>query len=195
MPKPSWFPYQVESDRLVLRCYALDDAQALFEAVEQSRAELSHWLPWATSLLSVDETQSSVRRFRGEYDMMQDFKLGIFRKDDGLLLGGTGLHRFDWQLGRFEIGYWLRTSETGKGYVTETAARLTRFAFEELNANRVEIFVDTANHASRAVPERLGFPLEGIARNAMWAHEKPRDRAIYAMIPKDFTARKWAPGL
>ncbi|MDB5097400.1 MAG: GCN5-related N-acetyltransferase [Cyanobacteria bacterium RYN_339] len=179
-------PYRIESQRLVLRCYEPTDGPALFEAIDASRAELHRWLPWRTNTL--EEAEASVRRNRGKFDLGQDFTLGIFRKADGRFLGGTGLHRFDWELGRFEIGYWLRTDELGKGYVTEAAGRLTCLCFDTLAARRVEIRVDTEHRASRAIAERLGFPLEGVARHAMALDGEPRDAAIYAMTRPDFPA-------
>ena len=72
----------------------------------------------------------------------------------------TGLHRFDWATRSFEIGYWVRKDEQGKGYATENTNALTRYAFNALNANRVEIHHAEGNDASRAVIEKLGFEHE-----------------------------------
>ena len=57
----------------------------------------------------------------------------------------------NWMLRTFEIGYWIRKSGEGQGYVTETVQVLTRLAFDHPQANRVEIRVDPANVRSRHV--------------------------------------------
>lgn len=184
MAKPPSFPYQIESERLILRCYDLDDAVRVFDAIAASREHLRPWMPFADSTL--EDISAFVRRSRGKYDLMQDFVMGIFSKADGRYLGGTGLHRFDWDLGRFEIGYWLRANETGKGYVTESTWRLTSLAFETLEAQRIEIRIAPDNLASRAVPERLGFQLEGILRHSARHEEAFGDICLYSLIRPEY---------
>jgi len=68
--------------------------------------------------------------------------------------------------------------------VTEAVERISRFAFEELGANRVEIRCDPENVRSRAVAERLNFELEGILRNDTISRidNKLRDTCVYAKI-------------
>ncbi|HEY9855413.1 MAG TPA: GNAT family protein [Stenomitos sp.] len=188
MPKPTSFPYRLESDRLILRCYDPADAPVLFEAVQESLLSLSPWLPWAQSEPTLAFFEAFVRRSRGEYDLMTNFNLAIYSKADGRYLGGTGLHRFDWETGRFEIGYWLRDSAVGHGYVSEAAWRLAEFAFEDLKAERVELRVDVDNVRSRRVAERLGFKLEGVLR--AWARrgDELRDLAVYSMIRAEYAS-------
>ena len=84
---------------------------------------------------------------------------------------------------RFEIGYWVRKSAQGQGYVSEVVAALARMAFEELQARRVEIRMDVNNARSRVVAERCGFELEGILRrDALTVDGEPRDTCVYARI-------------
>ena len=92
------------------------------------------------------------------------------------------MHRIDWTVPRFEIGYWCRTSRVGHGYVSEAVAAITRFAFETLHAARVEIRTDVANSRSFRIAERLGFTLEGILRrDSRTPDGELRDTRVYAM--------------
>jgi RimJ/RimL family protein N-acetyltransferase len=101
----------------------------------------------------------------------------------GRLLGGTGLHRVDWSVPRFEIGYWRRSGEQGHGWITEAVRTLARFAFDQLGARRVEIRMSSDNVKSRAVAERCGFTLEGVLRqDSLDVHGLPRDTAVYARV-------------
>ncbi|SEL74786.1 GNAT family N-acetyltransferase [Streptacidiphilus jiangxiensis] len=59
--------------------------------------------------------------------------------------------------GGWEIGYWIHQGGGGRGLVTMAAAALTRQAFALPGTTRVEIHHDALNHASGAVPARLGF--------------------------------------
>jgi RimJ/RimL family protein N-acetyltransferase len=79
----------------------------------------------------------------------------------------TGLHRIDWARRKFEIGYWVRQSAMGQGYATEATNALTRYAFDVLGAQRVEIDHAEGNEASGKVITKLGFAFESARKNAL----------------------------
>jgi RimJ/RimL family protein N-acetyltransferase len=185
-PTPS-VPERVETARLVLRPYGPEDGTALFAAVQESLHEIAPWLPWADKHPDVEASTETCVRLREGFLARQDFTMGMFDRRDDRLLGGTGLHRVRWEIPAFEIGYWLRTSAVGHGYVTEAAAALTRLCFESLGAQRVEIVLDPTNARSAAVPERLGFVLEGTLRRALIGVDgRPRDRRVYGFVREDW---------
>ncbi len=101
-------------------------------------------------------------------------------------LGGTGIHPRSWEIGYFEIGYWLRATAEGHGYMTEAAQLLTNFALDMLKAQRVEIRCDERNQRSASVARRLGFKQEGCKRNDMLSPLGDlRNTLIFALIPGD----------
>ena len=79
------------------------------------------------------------------------------------------------------IGYWVRRQFEGQGLVTEAVGAITRFAFETLRAQRVEIRTDDRNDRSWRVAERLGYRLEGVLRNESRDAYGLRDTRIYAV--------------
>lgn len=60
-----------------------------------------------------------------------------------------------------EIGYILISSAWGKGYATEAAQRLLKFAFEETPLDNIVAAIDTENTASQSVLEKCGLVYEG----------------------------------
>ena len=71
--------------------------------------------------------------------MRTDLPLLIFAKADTPRFGGcSGLHRMNWVVAKFEIGYWCRKSREGQGLITEAVCGLTAFARRELDARRLE---------------------------------------------------------
>jgi RimJ/RimL family protein N-acetyltransferase len=183
-------PARLVGPRVVLRPYDEADAASLWEAVDESRAHLAPWMPWVSAYEAPEDALVFVRQFRAKWITRDDLIVGIFDGADGRLLGGSGLHRIDWQIRRFEIGYWLRQSAEGYGYVTETVQLLTRMAFEDLAANRVEIRVDAQNSRSRSVPDRLGFHLEGCLRQFLPDTDgHPSDILIFSMLREEFGRR------
>jgi RimJ/RimL family protein N-acetyltransferase len=157
-------PYRIETERLVVRCWEPRDAPLLKEATDESLEHLRPWMPWAHREPQPLESKIDLlRTFRGSFDLATDFVYGILSRDESKALGGSGLHRRG-EPGSLEIGYWLRVSETGKGYVTETVAVLTQVALAWCGVERVDIHVDPANEASLKVPRRLGYVEEAVLR-------------------------------
>lgn len=64
-------------------------------------------------------------------------------------------------LGYVETGYWLKPQYWGKGIAAEVAARLVKYAFDELQLERVSAVVDLENIASAKSLERAGLKQAG----------------------------------
>ncbi|MBK6325657.1 MAG: GNAT family N-acetyltransferase [Chloroflexi bacterium] len=180
-------PHQFESERLLIRCPLPGDGPALATAVQESLPELRPWLPWAVQEPSAEDSEINVRRGYTRFINHEDLWLILLLKGTDTIIGGSGLHRIDWEIPKFEIGYWLRTSYTGKGYITEAVAAIADFAFQTLGAKRVEIHCDSLNHRSAAVPQRLNFVHEGTLRCHRRNHltNELRDTLIFAKTAVD----------
>ena len=180
-------PELVETERLLLRVPTRGDGAVVNAAVCASHAELAPWLPWASAPPSVDESEAHCRRQRARYILREDLGLLMFERlpggGEGALLGGVGLHRIDWALRRFEIGYWRRTGCSGRGVVTEAVIAISRMAFDVLGARRVEIRTDDNNVRSWKVAERAGFTLEALLRfDTVTPSGEPRSKRVYARV-------------
>ena len=180
-------PYRVTTDRLVVRCWEPRDAPLLKEAIDSSLDHLRPWMPWAA-----DEPQplaakvALLRRFRGQFDLGQDFLYGLFSPDESEVVGGSGLHTRAGE-GALEIGYWIRASRTGHGLATEATAALTRVAFDVCGVDRVQIRVDPANARSIAIPRKLGFVEEARLRRRLPSRGAgPRDAIVFTLFRDDF---------
>jgi RimJ/RimL family protein N-acetyltransferase len=180
-------PEAIATERLWLRCPRAGDGTVINEAVVQTLPELKPWMPWAQTAPTLEESELHCRRAAAQYALREDLQLLIFERQSdggqGRLLGATGLHRMDWSVPRFEIGYWRRSGEGGRGLMTEAVRALSRFAFDTLHAQRVEVRMSSDNARSRAVAERCGFTLEGVLRrDSLDVNGQPRDTAVYARV-------------
>jgi RimJ/RimL family protein N-acetyltransferase len=165
MPKLPDVPNAIETERLLIRCPELADVPLVYDAVRESLTELKPWMPWATENYSLESCESNIRQGIAKYITREDLRMHVFDRATGRFVVGSGLHRINWEVPRFELGYWCRTSEVGKGYVTEVVRGLSTLAFEKLGAARIEICCDDVNLKSAAVAERCGYTLEGIMKN------------------------------
>ena len=178
--------YRIETQRLVVRCYSPADARLLAESVAENVEHLRPWMPWVYSEPEpIEEKFQRLRRFRGMFDLGQNFVYGIFNLEETRLLGGTGLHP---RLGanELEIGYWIHKDCTNQGLVTESTAALIKVAFELVRIHRIEIHCDPANVASAAIPRKLGFMHEGTLRAKTPFLERWSDSMIWGLLESEY---------
>lgn len=156
MPVTWTMPYRIETTRLILRPYEPADAAALTHMIERSREHLERYLPWSRVSETVDQREAWIRGRRAAYEAGEDFTLGIFSREDGRLVGGTGFHPRV-SPAHLEIGFLLAQWEQGRGYVTESSAALTWIALTLCGSPFVAITHAPSNTASAGVPRRLGY--------------------------------------
>ena len=175
-------PEEIETERLLISMPRLEHVKPVYDAVRESLAELRPWMPWAGGEYTLEGCEENLRGAIARFVTFADLRYHFFDRSSGELLGSSGLHRIDWRIPRFEIGYWVRTSAAGKGYVSETVRALTSVAFRRLGARRVEIRCDDRNEASAAVAVRCGFSLDGILHNwTIGTDGSLRDERIYSL--------------
>lgn len=180
--------YRIQTKRLVVRCYDPSDAPLLAESVTESLEHLRPWMPWVhVEPEPLEEKAQRLKRFRGLFDLGQDFVYGIFNQDETKLLGGTGLHA---RLGesQLEIGYWIHREFVNQGLVTESTAALVKVAFEAIRIHRLEIHCDPANTASAAIPRKLGFTHEGTLRAKTPFLDAWSDSMIWGLLESEYPA-------
>ncbi len=158
-------PLPILTPRLALRAPAPGDGAGFNAAILESFDDLKAWMPWAQARPSVEDTEIVCRRAAAKFLLREDLMLLVTDRKSGEILGGSGLHRINWEVPRFEIGYWMRSSRQNQGLVQESTNALTRFAIDALGAKRVEIRTDQKNIRSARVIEALGFRYEACLTN------------------------------
>jgi len=181
--------YRIHTARLVIRCWNPADAPLLKAAIDASLDHLRPWMPWAEQEpQELDQKIEGLRRFRGKFDLGQDFVYGIFNRGESQVLGGTGLHTRAGE-GAREIGYWIHADWINRGLATEASAALTRVAFEIDRVHRVEIHCDPANVRSAAVPRKLGYTHEATLHQRLPLPDGTlRDAMIWTLLAGEYPA-------
>src|SRR5215207_308996 len=178
--------YRIETRRLLVRCYNPSDAPLLARSVSENVEHLRPWMPWVYNEPEPIEVKiQRLKRFRGLFDLGQDFVYGIFNPDNTKLIGGTGLHT---RLGESELenGYWIHKDYINQGLVTESTAALIKVAVEILHVHRLEIHCDPGNFASAAIPRKLGFTHEGTLRAKTRFLDLWSDSMIWGLLEHEY---------
>ena len=186
-------PDQLVGELTIVRHWAEPDAAGLWDAIDASREHLDAWMPWVDRYHNPDNALEYTRRAHARWLLREDLAVAIVEKATGRIVGGSGLHRIDWSARVFEIGYWLREDAQGHGYASETVRLLTRLAFDELDANRVELRIDARNFASLRVAERVGYVVEGTLRRKLLATDGTvADMHILSLIEEEYRMLPWS---
>jgi ribosomal-protein-serine acetyltransferase len=161
------------------------DGPELWDLVEASRPQLVSWLPWVPYNNSLDASQRYAEACAADWDNLRALRLGIRSVPTGDLLGIVSLDNCAHVHRSCDLGYWLTTSATRRGLMTEAARVCLRFAFEQIGLHRVRCAAATSNHRSLGVIARLGFRFEGIAREAEFVDSRWVDHAVFSLLESD----------
>src|SRR5262245_44312381 len=138
-------------------------------------------MPWSHPHYSIEETRSWLAVQVPAFHQHTTFEFAIIA-DNGGYLGGCGLNQIDGLNRRANLGYWVRSSATGKGVAT-AAVQLTRdWGFANTDLERLEVLVAVGNLASRRVAEKSGAVYEGTLRSRLLVHGTRHDAAMYSFI-------------
>lgn len=169
------------TSRVTLRVPRAEDAEPLYDAVRESIAELHPWAPWCPLTYGLEDAvrwldeQPAAREAGTAYEF-------VVTAPDGRLLGCCGVNQVNAGFRLANLGYWIRTSATGRGYATEAARQAAAWAFAHTNLERLELLVAVGNAASQAVALKAGAALEGCLRSRFLVHGRFQDAFVYSLI-------------
>ena len=163
-----------------IRPYRADDAQALYEAARESIPDVFRWLAWCHPGYSMAEAVDWTRS-RASPGTGAELVFAVVGPNDELL-GGCGVNQIN-RIHRFgNLGYWVRSSATGRG-VARAAARLTaELVFETTDLVRLEIVCAVGNRRSQRVAEAVGAAREGVLQKRLLLHGEPVDAVMYSLV-------------
>jgi RimJ/RimL family protein N-acetyltransferase len=181
--KPDPKKTDLTDGRIMLRPYRMKYAEATYRAIKESIPELSPWLPFAHEGYSIAETRAWVKTRPAEWKKGAAYEFAIFDGEDGTVVGGCGLNGITALSKHANLGYWVRTSYTGRGIAPAAALLLAKWGFKVLKLKRIEILVAVNNARSLRVAEKVEAKREGILRNRLAVRDKVHNAVMHSLIP------------
>lgn len=175
----------LEQGSILVRPYFEKDIKPMYDAVMESINEVSRWLPWFHAGYTMEESGKWIRSRKADWETGNAYSFCIMDAEDGTFLGSCGLNHINKMHVFANLGYWIRTSKTGKGAASTAVKLVAGFAFQELGLERVEIVAPVGNHASQRVAEKAGAVKEGVLRNRLIVHGHSTDAVMFSLIPTD----------
>ena len=180
--RPDW---PLETDRLVLRPFAEGDLDALYEMY--SDTEVSRYL--YNDPRTREEARALLeRKIAGAQLEAEGGWLGaaVVLRDTGRVVGDLALQWVSEEHKSGEIGFVFDPAAQGRGYATEAARELLRFAFEDFGLHRVIGRTEARNAASARVLEKLGMRREAHLVENEWVKGEWQSELVYAMLDREW---------
>ena len=165
-----------------IRPYQPDDAEALWQAVQESVAEVQPWLSWCHPAYSKAAAEEwATRQARLAAAGSRELAFAIVGPD-GRFLGGCGVNQIN-EVHRFgNLGYWVRTSATGHGVASEAVRQTAEHVFRHTDLVRLEIVCAVDNLRSPRVAARAGALREGVLRSRLELHGRWVDAVMFSLV-------------
>jgi ribosomal-protein-serine acetyltransferase len=183
------FSHRID-DKIKLSLPEMDRAEELAQVVQKNLAHLQPWMPWAVDDYSEVSAKEWIQRTLSEF--AEDGRFNAVIMVDEKMIGAIGFHNLSTAHGSAEIGYWIDKSYEGQGIISRCSKALIDYLFNVRGLNRIQINCNVENVRSRAVPERLGFKLEGVHRQVEKVQGKFGDWAVYAMLRDEWAQKNKA---
>ena len=168
----------------------LQEARELLSVVAASRLELGEFMGWPRDMVDLDQARRFIKLGRESWLQSRTVRLGVFERATGVLVGNIELDGVDLRRSQAELGYWVRTDRAGRGYASEGAWSMLRYAFETLRLHKVRADVAVGNHKSARVLEKVGFVREGTLREDRMIAGSYLDHWRYGILEREFYARR-----
>ncbi len=170
----------LETARLILRPFALTDApdvERLAGAPEVADTTLNLPHPY-----EISDAEQWISGQAARFASGSNVTYAITRREDGLLLGAISLMEISARHRRAELGYWLGVPFWNQGYMTEAAAALIGYGFNQLNLHKITAAHFTRNPASGRVMQKIGMVHEGVQRQHVCKNGVFEDNALYGLL-------------
>ena len=175
------------TERFLLRPFRRRDIDSLYRAVCASKAELAEYLPWATVAYTRATAASFVRDSIHSWREARAYDFTIRRPaEPGRHIGNISIWHVSRPFRSGEIGYWIRTDETGLGIATEVARLALKIGFEDLDMHRMVLRIALGNASSERIAGKLGFVREGVLREEIRVGNRWLDHSLWGLLDHEY---------
>ena len=175
---------KLTAGNIIIRPCQPEDADVICEGVRETMHEMLKWAPWCHPDYAISDCKSWLDSRHQMWTEGIEYDFVIFDTKNDTFLGGCAVDQINRKHNFANLGYWVRTSQEGKGIATATVKLISRFGFETLGFTRLEIVAAVQNKASQRVAEKVGAVREGIHRNRHVVRDRICDSVMYSLIPK-----------
>jgi ribosomal-protein-alanine N-acetyltransferase len=183
----------ITSDRLLLRLAIPEDVPYILKYFTTNKDYFTPYYPqWSEGFFTEEYWQYQVETNFLEFINDASVRLFIYTLDNPReIIGTANFNNIIRGVAHFcSLGYGLAENQQGKGYMTEALKAATQYVFQDLNMHRIVANYMPHNRRSANVLRRLGFVVEGYARDYLMINGKWEDHIITSLINPDWQIKK-----
>jgi RimJ/RimL family protein N-acetyltransferase len=169
---------------VTIRPYVESDASEFARAVRESIADLKPWLAWAKADYSANDALTWVNLTREGHASGTLYDFAVF-DGTGRYAGACGINQIQHETRVANLGYWVRSSASGRGVAPAAVSAVVSWAFARTRINRLEIVAAVDNVRSRRVAEKSGAHFDAVLRKRLVVDGAPVDGALYSFVRPD----------
>jgi ribosomal-protein-alanine N-acetyltransferase len=169
---------------VTLRQLLLSDSESYFNLL--AAPEVNQYLSDEDIPQNILQAADEIRFWAGLFEKKQSIFWAITTSREDKLIGTIGFNSFNIPNRRAEISYELSHHYWRRGIMSNVLEKVLRFAFSEMNLNRIEAKTMLDNIPSQKLLDKVGFLKEGTAREYRIIRGAPVDVALYSLLAKDF---------
>ncbi len=173
--------------RVKLRELKIEDVEPAYRYMSDPEVllNLSPGIPYPMTL------ERERHWFESQIEMKDTYNFSIEDIETGLYIGGCGINKIDWKNSIATVGIYIGDKDfRGKGYGTEAMGLFIDFIFNQMNINRVQLFVFSFNERAIRSYKKIGFVEEGRLKQSIFRNGKYHDELIMSILREDYFSTK-----
>ena len=174
---------RLETERLVLRRFAAEDAAAMYKNWA-SDADVTKFLSWPTHT-SQEISEYVISDWVKKYDDEKYYSWAIVLKEIGEPIGSMAVMHMKEDISMAHVGYCIGKKWWHMGITSEALNAVIDFLFDEVGANRIEAYHDPNNPNSGGVMKKCGMKYEGTLRGYQKTNQGITDAYVYAILKSE----------
>jgi len=181
-------PPRIVTARLVLEVPEPEAAPLVVAFFARNKEHFARWDPPRPANFATEEFWRE-RLAKSRLEVLNDQSLRLFLFKEGEVKGTCNFTNF--MRGPFQacyLGYTIDRSLEGKGFMSEALRAAIAHVFTNLRLHRIMANYVTTNERSARLLEKLGFTVEGMAREYLYIDGAWRDHVLTALTNRSILA-------
>lgn len=176
---------KVETDRLIMRPFTLDDRDVIFEVMKDKDMYVyTPDEPWKSTETAEEFIKLAIRLYNDDHHTFKHF-FAVTTKESGEVIGICGIGGIQYDRTKNEVFYSIGKNYWGNGYATEAAKAMLSYAFGKLGLDKIIAAVHPDNIASNRVLEKIGLKRTGVITDLTEEHAFFNGEYLYSLYKED----------
>lgn len=175
----------LKTQRLILRPFRLEDAKTVQRLAGVREITLRTGTipyPYPDGL-----AETWIQAHAADFAQGKGLRLAMTLQNTNELIGCVAIEGLNSKSSKAELGYWVALDYWNKGYCSEAAAEIVKYAFKNFDLNKITSRHKAMSPASGAVMKKIGMKFEGCLRQEMFSDGEYHDLEVYGLLRSEFS--------